>query len=71
MKKKASEIFGVKMEIFSRKNVIQVREKNFRPPKLGARSPPLDNPPGMSFQFFRGGCHQGNVLKHQKRLTQL
>src|SRR6218665_499167 len=29
------------MDIFSGKNVIQVREKIFRPPKLGARSPPL------------------------------
>jgi|SRR6218665_2727251 len=40
-KKKSSEIFGRKMEIFSWKNVIQVRENLFVPPKLGARSPPL------------------------------
>ena len=40
-KKRSSEIFGVKIEIFSGKSVIQVREKIFRPPKLGARSPPM------------------------------
>src|SRR6218665_1475957 len=44
VKKKSSEILGVKMEIFSGKNrhpEILVRENFFRPPKLGARSPPL------------------------------
>jgi len=40
-KKRSSEIFGLKMEIFSRKSVIQVREIFFVTPKLGARSPPL------------------------------
>ena len=41
-KKRSSEIFAAKMEIFSEKNVILVGEKIFRPPKLGARFPLLD-----------------------------
>ena len=40
-KKMSSEIFAPKMGIFSEKNLILVREKVFRPPKLGARFPPL------------------------------
>src|SRR6218665_2166401 len=43
-KKRSSEILGVKMGIFSEKNrhpEILVREKIFRPPKLGTSSPPL------------------------------
>ena len=40
-KKRSSEIFAAKMEIFSERNVILVGEKFFRPPKLGARFPPL------------------------------
>ena len=43
-KKRSSEIFAVKMEIFPEKDghsEILVREIFFRPPKLGARSPPL------------------------------
>src|SRR6218665_913814 len=35
-KKRSSEIFGLKMEIFCGKNIMFPR-----PPKLGARSPPL------------------------------
>src|SRR6218665_2043330 len=45
-KKRSSEILGVKMEFFSGKNrhsEILVRDNFFRPPKLGARSPPLHN----------------------------
>src|SRR6218665_2676120 len=42
-KKKSSEIFSVKMEIFSEKRSFEnfVVEIFFRPPKLGARSPPM------------------------------
>src|SRR6218665_3022814 len=43
-KKRSSEMFAVKMEIFPEKDghsEILVREIFFRPPKLGARSPPL------------------------------
>jgi len=43
-KKRESEFSGVKMEILFRKkrhSEILVREKFFRPAKLGARSPPL------------------------------
>ena len=40
MTKRSSEIFVVKMEIFSKK-VILFRENFFRPPILGARFPPL------------------------------
>ena len=39
--KRSSEILAVKMEIFPKKSEILVHEKCFRPPKLGARSPPL------------------------------
>ena len=37
-------MLGLKMEIFQKKrhSEILVREKVFRPPKLGARSPPLE-----------------------------
>ena len=38
LKRRSSEIFGVKMEIFSEK---LVREIFFRPQKLGAKSPPM------------------------------
>ena len=40
-KKRSSEIFAAKMEIFSEKIVILVGEKFLRPPKLGARFPPM------------------------------
>jgi len=46
-KKKSSEILAVKKWKFfpkKRHSEILVREKVFRPPKLGARSPPLQNP---------------------------
>jgi len=41
---KISEIFAVKMEFFSEKNVIQRSwyAKKMSTPKLGARSPPLN-----------------------------
>jgi len=42
-RKRSSEIFAAKMEIFSEKNVILVGEIFFCPPKLGARFPPLAN----------------------------
>ena len=43
IRKRSSEILVVKMEFFSEKphSEILVREKIVRPPKLGARSPPL------------------------------
>src|SRR6218665_1667176 len=44
IKKRSSEFLGVKREIFFREkrhSEMLVREKLFRPPKLGARSPPL------------------------------
>jgi len=39
------------MEILSGKSVIQVREKCFRSPKLGARSPPLDLNLGHLYKY--------------------
>src|SRR6218665_3563147 len=40
-KKRSSQIFAAKMGICSEKIVILVGEKNFRPPRLGARFPPM------------------------------
>ena len=58
-KRRSSEILGPwKWQFFLKKrrhSEILVREKMFRPPKLGARSPPLDFP-STSVYFFREAC---------------
>ena len=51
-----------------RHSEILVREKHFRPPKLGARSPPLvkcarkSDPPGPHYTSIHNRCHHIHLL---------
>ena len=52
-KKRSSEFFAAKLEIFSEKPVILVREHFFRPPKLGARFPPLNPAANKLYEAYK------------------